>query len=66
MVLNFLWLGETELEYVRKAVEATTISEDATSQDENLTNLAYTSVISSINKDIALADLIAEKIVRLG
>ena len=63
---QFFMLGETELEYVRKAVEATTISEDATGQDENLTNLAYASVISSINKDIALADLIAEKIVRLA
>ena len=62
---QFFMLGETELEYVRKAVEAITISEDAAGQDENLTNLGYASVISSINKDIALADLIAEKIVRL-
>ena len=62
---QFFLLGETELEYVRKAVEAITISEDAAGQDENLTNLGYASVISSINKDISLADLIAEKIVRL-
>ena len=63
---QFFMLGETELEYVQKAVEAITISEDATGQDENLTNLACASIISSINRHIALADLIAEKIVRLA
>ena len=66
VVSQFFMLGETELEYVQKAVEAITISEDATGQDENLTNLACASIISSINRHIVLADLIAEKIVRLA
>ena len=65
VVSQFFTLGETELEYVRKAVEATTISEDTSSQDENLTNLTYASVIATINSHTALADLIAEKIIRL-
>lgn len=65
VISQFFMLGETELEYVRKAVEATAISEDTSSQDENLTNLTYASVIATINSHTALADLIAEKIIRL-
>lgn len=66
VISQFFMLGETELEYVRQAIEAVQISKDTSSQDENLANLAYASVIATISRHTALADLIAEKIIGLA
>ena len=65
-ISQFFVLGKTELEYARQAIEAVQISEDTSSQDDNLANLAYASVIATISRHTALADLIADKIVRLA
>ena len=66
VVSQFFMLGQTELEYVRQAIEDITLSEDAPSQEENLKNLACASVIAAINRNAALADIVAEKIVDLA